>query len=357
MRFVPRLLSAYYRSLESAKGTLMAEAQTALRQPPTTSATQRTDPLAMAWEEIRNNGLEPYVADLDAHGYTVIPPTIASPGDLATRMLHAALDVAERRNGVRPDLDGGSTHAFHKGRFAAFLPGNDDSPIGDLMQSMLFEGEVFEEALLNPVLLAMATYLCGYSVVLSSLGCFMKGPNKSAFALHTDTPLPSPLPPQALVCNCTYVLTPFDRTTGATAFVPGSHRWCRAPAGIEAVVGGENGNPQAVAVEAEPGSLVCWHGNTWHGAFNRTARGLRVSVPVYMARPFIRTQEDLVGKIPQAMLDRHPPRFAILTQQGIAYGYASQQDSTERSNRANKFHVAYAKANGMQGANTQPLYN
>ncbi len=299
--------------------------------------------LASAWEEIRRLRLDAHVADLDAHGYTVIAPEVACPDGLAERLLEAALNVGERRNGVRPDLAGGTTHAGFKGRFAAFSGPDGDSPIGDLMQSILFEDRVFEEALMNPVLLAMATYLCGYSVVLSSMGCFMKGPNVSTFTLHTDTPLPAPLPPQALVCNLTYVLTDFNRENGSTAFVQGSHKWCRSPIGQEGVVG-EGGNPAAVPVECKAGSLLVWHGNTWHGAFNRTAPGLRVSLPVYMARPYIRTQEGLVGKIPQDMLDRNPPRFAILTQQGIMYGYESQEDSFARAERAAKYIAAYSKS-------------
>ena len=316
------------------------------------------DPLALAWQEIEHHGLAAYIADLDAHGFTVIPPSIASPDGLAERMLDAVLDVGERRNGERPDLETGATHAFHKGRFAGLVgdgDGDADSPIGDLMQSMLFEDPVFEEALMNPVLLAMATYLCGYGVVLSSMGCFMKGPNRSPFLLHTDTPLPSPLPPQALVCNLTYVLTPFDRENGATAFVPGSHRWCRGPVGAEANTAR---HPDAVAVEAEPGALVVWHGNTWHGAFNRTKPGLRVSVPVYMSRPFIRTQENLIGAMPDAMLERNPPRFAILTQQAISYGYESQADSIARGERAARYAMAYAKETGVgAGSFAQGLYN
>ena len=311
--------------------------------------------LARAWGEVRRWGLEPYVADLDAHGYTVIPPRLASPDGLAERLLDAALKVAERRNGVLPDLAAGATHAGWKGRFASFSGGDGDSPIGDLMQSILFEDRVFEEALMNPVLLAMATYLCGYGVVLSSMGCFMKGPNVSSFTLHTDTPLPAPLPPQALVCNLTYVLTDFNRENGATAFVPGSHKWCRNPQGAEAVVG-EGGNPAAVPVECPAGSLLVWHGNTWHGAFNRTAPGLRVSVPVYMARPYIRTQEGLVGKVPDEMLDRNPPRFAILTQQGIMYGYESQDDSIARAERAAKYIAAYSKS-AAGGLPDQGLYS
>ena len=47
-----------------------------------------------AWNEICRLGLQTYVADLDAHGYTVIPPEIATPNGIAERMLKAVLDIA-----------------------------------------------------------------------------------------------------------------------------------------------------------------------------------------------------------------------------------------------------------------------
>ena len=123
------------------------------------------------WNDIRQHGLEPYVADLDAHGYTVIPPEIATPNGLADRMLDACLDIAERRNGERPDLETGSTHANleittttspvtkgkrPKGRLPA-LTDDVDSPVGDVMPNMFFEDDVFQESRMNPVLLAMAS--------------------------------------------------------------------------------------------------------------------------------------------------------------------------------------------------------
>jgi hypothetical protein len=288
------------------------------------------DALTRIWDDIRTHSLEPYIAELDVKGYTVVPPECAAPQGFTDRLLDACLRVAERRNGEPPDLKTGATHAHFKGRFSAFS-GGGDSPIGDLMQSLIFEGEVFEEALMNPVLLTLASYLCGYSVVLSSMGCFVKGPNDTNFALHTDTPMPSPLPPHALVCNCTYILTEFTRDNGATAVVPGSHKLCRGPEPHES---DPEKNPNAIAIEAPPGSLLVWHGNTWHGAFRRSSPGLRIQVPVYMARPYVRTQEDLIGRIPEEMLERHPPRFGWLTQQGISYGYASQDDSIARAARA-----------------------
>ena len=319
----------------------MAAVTQADSRPPTT-------PLERIWAEIQQYGLAAYVAELDAKGYTVIPPEIASPNELGERLLQTCLDVAERRTGVRPDMKTGATHAnLRGGPLLSRLPEGQDSPVGDLFQSVIFEGEVFEEALMNPVLLAMASYLCGYSVILSSMGFFVKGPNKSSFELHTDTPLPPPLPPHAVACNLTYVLTEFNRENGSTAFVPGSHKWCRNPERAEVNLDPST-NSDAVAIDAAPGSLLVWHGNTWHGAFNRTAPGLRVSIPVYMARQYIRTQEGLIGEVPQAMLDRNDPRFGWLLQQGIAYGYKSQPDGVERVLRAEKYLAAIREISGSQ---------
>ena len=106
------------------------------------------------------------------------------------------------------------------------------------------------------------------------------------------------------------------------------------------------GNPQGIAVEARAGSLVFWHGNTWHGAYNRRAPGLRVSMPITFCRPYMRSEEDLVGRIPQEMLDRNPARFAMLTQQGIFYGYRSEAHAAENSARAGKVVMAYSEASG-----------
>ena len=156
-----------------------------------------------------------------------------------------------------------------------------------------------------------------------------------------------------MVCNLTYVLTDFNRKNGATAFVPGSHKWCRGPESHEA---SPDNNPTAVAVEAAAGSLVIWHGNTWHGAFNRTAPGLRVSIPVYMARPYVRTQEGLIGEVPQAMLDRNDPRFAWLLQQGLIYGYKSQEDAIARAAQAGPHIQSMVEYTGVKTFGSNTLY-
>ena len=283
------------------------------------------EPLEASRAEISRLGLESYVETLDEQGFVLLPPEVADPTGLAPRMLERILDVAERRSGFRPDLEGGSSHKD-------FKVGNpfieNDSPWGEMMKSLVHEGQVFEEALMNPVVLALVTHLCGYSAVLSSYSALVKGPNKSDFNFHSDILLPAPWPDHALVCNATYVLTPFDREHGSTAFLPGSHKWGHGPTEEESKV---DRHPDAEAIEAEPGSLFVWHGNTWHGAFHREKPGLRVSTPILFARPYMRTEEDLFGNVSQEILDRNSERFAWITQQGIAYGWANHEDALTRS--------------------------
>ncbi len=290
--------------------------------------------LGRLWTEIHDLGLQRYIDDLDAYGYTIVPPEIASPNSLAERMLEATLDIAERRYGERPDLHRGERN-----------PGIV-SPFGEAMKAVLLEDRVFEEALMNPALLALATYLCGYDVVLSSLSSFIKGPSETVFRLHTDTRLPSPLPTQALLCKGIYLLTDFDRDNGSTVFVPGSHKWCRNPGAGETSVG-EGPTGQAVAVEAPAGSLLVFHGNVWHGAHNRVAPGLRVSVHLLMVRSLLRATEDFYGRIPQDVLDRNQPRFAILTQQGVVPAYVDKEDERAKVARAQRFVAAFEEDSGL----------
>ena len=309
--------------------------------------------LERAWDEICELGLQQNVAELDAYGYTIVPPEIASPDGFIERLLEVCLDVSERRHGVRPDLEMGYTHtdlerAEAEYRFTGhrYRPGG---PLGDVFHSLLLEDEVFEQVLMNRVRLALVTHLLGYNAVMSGIGCWIKGPTKAMLALHADNPLPSPFPSQCMGCQSTFWLTDFNRENGSTAVVPGSHKLLRQPIGDEKIIPakpGDPGNPDTIPLEGKAGSLLIHHPCLWHGAYNRTAPGLRVSVTCFMTRPFIRTGEDYTGKIPQEVLDRHGPRFAILTQQGIMAGYSSSDEEKAKVAHAEKYISAYAKEFG-----------
>ena len=297
-------------------------------------------------EDIKSLGLGEYAKELDEKGYTVLPPDIACPDGLKDRLLDACLSVAENRNGKRPDLNADQAYSpRHADQFEGALgAASGASPIGDMMQSLVIEGEVFEEALMNPVLLALSTYLTGYSSVLLTMACFIKGPNKTELPLHCDAMGPSTLSSISTECNLTYALTDYTREKGCLAVVPGSHKLCRQPRGEERLVAK---NPSAIAVECPAGSLICWHGNTWHGAYNRRSGGLRVSLVIDFVRKHIRTTEHLTEYVPEDVLLRNSARFAVITHQAMAPTVPDQQRNEQNMARAKRILSAYNQELGL----------
>lgn len=314
------------------------------------------DPLVeKVWAEIERLDLERAVAELEVKGFTVIPPDIACPDGLATRLLEGCLDVAATRYGVRPDpVAEDARTPSQAARFDGALGAKQgESPIGDMMQSLITEGPVFEEALMNPVVLAMGTFLVGYSATLLTMACFIKGPNETELPLHCDSLGTSPLQANATECNMTYALTDYTFDDGCLAVVPGSHRWCRPPSpGERSVVE----NPAAVPVECEAGSIVCWHGATWHGAFPRRTPGLRVSVVVDFVRSHIRAAENLSGRLSDEALERNSARFAVLTQQGYSATVPDAQENAANQKRAHRVRKAYYEELGVNLAESTSPY-
>ena len=107
--------------------------------------------------------------------------------------------------------------------------------------------------------------------------------------------MPAPFPPYSQVANINYALTPYSREAGALAIVPGSHRLARQPTTSELWLDDARVNKHAIAIELEPGDCALWHGNTWHGSFDRKVPGLRMNLAVYMCRQYVKTQERHEG--------------------------------------------------------------
>jgi hypothetical protein len=257
-------------------------------------------------DAIRELGLVERAWELDVDGYTVLrPDEVGSGRKMAARLLDACLALAERKSGRRPDL---ATEGERPDILTAF--GNVAAEIG-----ILGEDPIFEAALLNRPMLVLIDYLLGESCALIHQSLFVKHPGPHHLPLHTDqdqTTNSSPFLPHAQVANATWVLTDFDVANGTTCFVPGSHKLQRAPTAEEAT-----DLSLFKPVEAEAGSIILWHGNTWHGAFRRTAPGVRVSIVQYFGRWYLAGAN--ISPISQEMLDRNPPRFAQLVRERQGY--------------------------------------
>ena len=256
-------------------------------------------------EQVAKLGLEPNALELDAKGYTVIPPDKATTPEFVERVIDALLRVAEERTGVPHALD----KPGNPGKYLTQVTSADSY----LLFYLLFEDEVFEEWLENPVLGTMIDYMLRGQGQLSSMVAFVRWCNedvndKLTLQLHSDSPgTPEGVLPLGhdLVCNSALVLTPYTRENGALAMVPGSHRLARQPLPDEGV-------DDAVPVEAEVGSLVLWHGGTWHGAFRRTTPGIRLNLTCYHCHRSLKTQERYQSAVTDEMLARRGARFARL---------------------------------------------
>jgi hypothetical protein len=250
---------------------------------------------------VRDLGLERNTWELDQYGYTVLSPAQTAPAGFAAKLREAILREAETINGVRPDLTAGASHR------------ESLTPLGrsQYLPEVLYSDPIFEQAMMMPAPLALVTYLVGESCEMSAMNGVIKGPGPEILPFHVDTPQPSPLSAYSHVANATWILSDYNINNGPTVFVPGSHKWCRHPVGDETI-----GLAQGTPLEAPAGSLVVWHGNTWHGALPRTAPGLRISLITYFARFYLKksiTRVAYPDRITQAMLDRNPERFATLT--------------------------------------------
>jgi hypothetical protein len=264
--------------------------------------------LDQIWSDIEKYGLVRNVAEIEALGYTVIPPEQAAPPGFADRLLVALLDHAERSWGVRLDPDGELPKSAPEG-----APEQLDwervrtLPRGGNLYNVLTADPVFEQAVVNPVPLALVTYLLGYQCILSGLQAFFKGQNTTSepieMPLHTDGLRVTTAGPLVECASCQYLLTDQSREDGATAFVPGSHRLLRPPTDLEV--------DERVPITAPRGSIVVWNGDTWHGSYEKRTPGLRISFIQFFTRPQFRPF-NVADEWTDEMLSRNPRRFATL---------------------------------------------
>ena len=253
------------------------------------------------YKSIKELGLEPNILELDVYGFTVIPPEKVAPPEFLERIRDTVLRIAKERTGVELKVDENGSPGTYKAQ-----PQTDGQ---FLLYYLLFADRIFEEWLMNPALYTIGTYLMHGQQQLSSMSSFIKwkgGTYGDGLGLHSDSPVDRDgrLSPCSDISNAAYCLTDYTEANGSLAMVPGSHLHCRQPNPGEGV-------KEAVPVEAPAGSIIAWHGNMWHGAYEKLTDGLRINVTTYMCHSRIKTQEHR-RDVTQEMLDRNTPEFARL---------------------------------------------
>lgn len=249
--------------------------------------------------EIERLSLGEYVRELDDQGLCVVPPERTGFGpDFAKRGRRALLAVASERTGGRFDLADGCIDEL-------------DGPAAAIGQffvtHLIYAGQehgpevggVFEEIAVNPVKKAMLRHLLGDVHRMSTSNGWIKwrtpdsheGPFTTPLHADTDPAAPRPWPVATpYVANMNWLLTDYSRDDGAFCYVPESHRRGTTPRFPEAAA-------KAVPVEAPAGSLVMFHGATWHGSFRKRTPGLRLSIHGLHCRPYYIPQQDYRGNL------------------------------------------------------------
>lgn len=257
---------------------------------------------------VQELGLESYVQELDVNGYTVLPPEKVAPADFIQRLTDTVLRVITERTGVEHALDKNGNLGNYGTQ--AQLGVNQFE-----LWYLLFEDEIFEEWLENETLEALIEHCMRGQGQLSSLMAFVKWKSPEevggmTFPLHCDSQSAATAEGRVsvdheLVVNSALLMSDYNAENGSIVMVPGSHRYGRAPVPGEAV-------DRAVPVEAPAGSLLVWHGTTWHGALSKKTDGLRLCLNAYFCHRSLKTQERYQDAVPEEMLERRSGRFARL---------------------------------------------
>ncbi len=261
--------------------------------------------------EIRQYDLFEHVVELEAYGLTIVPAEKMQTSDgFAERLREAILRACERRNGVE----------FGDYRTSTIQGAQVSANSWDLLE----EDEVFVEAAINPVNLALVRWLLGQSAVFSGQTWIIKGCGDGALGLHSDSHgIPPGAGQIAHMCNASWVCTDYESSAdGPTVFVPGSHHQGRATLPHEAEL--DNTPFRFVPLIAKAGSLAIWNGATWHASEARTKPGLRVTLVQNYMRAYMRPQRNYeVGTSPQ-LLQKYPELARVIGKS--LYPYADSRN-------------------------------
>ena len=256
--------------------------------------------------EVQELGLESFVLQLEVDGLCVVPPekTGVQPKTIKAIRDHL-LSEAEQIVGCGFDLNAGPDIPLSMSpdeNVIALFSGDSGEPTQFVVQQLCARDRLFRDLAINPVGLALIRHMIGNKATrFSSHNAFIKWQGEFGYGrnlgLHCDQmAVPLPWGRNALTANTNWCLTDYTKENGAMAYVPGSHRRMEPPRFPEAV-------ELAVPLEAIAGSLIVFHGATWHGAFPRLSPGMRLSVANYFRHYMVLPQDDIKNFFPQALAD------------------------------------------------------
>ena len=228
-------------------------------------------------------------SQLDQGGFLLLESVITA--DTTTQLREHALTLAAA------EQKAGKSHLY--------LPNDSAQRVWNLIN----KGEVFEDAIQHPRLLAAMEYLLGVDCTLSSFTVNVTYPGAPDAGLHIDYPLsalPTPRPSFPLVANSVWFLDDFTLENGATRCVPGSHHRLEAlpEPGIKYA--------DSVQICGTRGSVLIVNGSVWHGSSANRTDTPRVALLGFFCRSILKPQQDHLKLVSDEVVSRATPTLKRL---------------------------------------------
>lgn len=226
---------------------------------------------------------------LDQHGFLLLESLI--PSDTTTRLRERSLSLAAA------EQKGGKGHLY--------LTNDSAQRVWNLVD----KGEIFEEAIQQPKMLAAMEYLLGADCTLSSFTVNVLYPGAPDTGLHIDYPLsglPTPRPNFPMVANSVWFLDDWTPENGATSCVPGSHQR------LEALPEPHVEYDDELQICAPRGSLLIVNGAIWHGSSENRTNEPRVGLLGFFCRSILKPQQAHLELVSDAVMSRATPTLKRL---------------------------------------------
>jgi len=296
---------------------------------------QRSSPKTRLSSEIEELELESFVLQLEVDGLCVVPPEQTGVDEETIKAVAERLLLeAEETVGCSFDLAEGPAAEVTMNadeNVIADLSGDHGEPTQFLLQQLCARDRLFRDLAVNRVALALIRHLIGHAATrFSSHNAFVKWQGEFGYGrnlgMHCDQiAVPRPWGRNALTANTNWCITDYSLEEGALVYVPGSHRRTEPPRFPEAV-------ELAVPVEAPAGSLIVFHGATWHGAVPRAVKVMRLSIANYFRHYMILPQDDIKNLFPRKLADdcEDPDTFNLLAGFADEFPYSQQTERIPR---------------------------
>ncbi|MBI04845.1 MAG: phytanoyl-CoA dioxygenase [Pelagibacteraceae bacterium] len=205
------------------------------------------------------------------------------------------------------------------------------------------KGDVFSHLITNDIIFNILSKLLGSEFCCGSYCASRLLPGSPGQELHIDYPywdfyktetFPVGLNSSfAQNCQITIPLDICSEVSGATAYIPGSQKHLHYPTQLD-----DFSNKKQMV--ANPGDLVFFNGNCWHGASPNNSDHQRAALLIEFLPKYIKPVEDLVSYLDKDFKDKSSDRVRQLL--GLKYEYPKIMDA---SRKLNNIGIGYKKNN------------